>query len=156
MKFFTRAWWAGEISEQDVPLAYAHHLNTITPRLTDNIHNFIKTVRLHDGLFRQVTINHSQATLELQLRCGDLQNGYYDLLLQYQGTVLKLLDEQRLMLIAQDPKTEILYDEFDLLSDGSFEHSILFWPQHQISIVFENLTFEKTDHQNRDITSQEK
>jgi hypothetical protein len=91
---------------------------------------------VHDGLIRSVTVDRTRQVLELQFRCGDREIGYFDLALFYFQVRMENRDLSELKGIAEDPKSEALYDEVDVGKSGARAHRILFWPYREIVIEF--------------------
>lgn len=145
MKYFTREWHTGSQPEDEqlsVQTAYAHHLQQLTPQLPGPLQDLAQRTNLHDGLIRSVNWHQPTGLLHLNLRCGDRQVGYFDLDLSYR--LVPPLDEplQQLHLAADDPRTEILYDEVDLSPSG-FIHRILFWPYREVSLTFSDFSMTR-------------
>jgi hypothetical protein len=65
------------------------------------------------------------------LLAGDQQRGYFERTIRYEGVDFEHLDTQSLAVIARDPASELLYDEFDALGSGLYSHDLLFWPQYR-------------------------
>ncbi len=143
MKFFTRAWANGELSDEDAEAirgSYQMYLDNLVPKLPETLKSLaIGDPSLHDGLIHKVIIDTGANSLEFILCCGDLQTGYFDVDLVYSGVDWSVLDIQALKRRARDPETEILYDEVGQVAEGVYEHRILFWPEDEISIRFSRL-----------------
>ncbi len=155
MKFFTREWLTGELNDKEyekVVPAYNRHLAKIMPRLTPNLHNFVKMVNLHDGLIRLVMFDYKQLIFGLYLRCGDLQIGYYDLDIRYKDIQLNQAVVDAFSKAVQNIKTEILYNELDVADTNNFVHRMIFDPHYEVSIVFRDLEFEKIPQSNREFS----
>jgi hypothetical protein len=145
MRFFTRPWHTGGLTDAEfdacIP-AYQAHLNQIAPHLTPHLHAFIYTINLHDGQMHHVRIDHDHRSIAVTIRCGDLQQGYQDVVITYTDVALDQVDRTILALAASDPKMEILADEIDLISTGAFRHSFLFAPLHEITIIFGDFSYQ--------------
>jgi Protein of unknown function (DUF4085) len=153
MKFFTREWITSELKDEEfesVVPAYNRHLVKITPHLTPNLHNFVKTVNLHDGIIRRIVVDYTELILGLYLRCGDLQQGYYDLDIRYKDIQIDKAVVDTLAMAALNEKTEILYDELDITDDNKYIHRMIFYPDYEISIKFQDLEYEQIKKNNRD------
>ncbi len=121
MKFFTREWHSGELSDEEserIVSDYWAYINTLLPNLPPPVATLARETNLHDGLIHRVLIQPEQKQLELGLRGGDLQVGYFDLDLTYSEVRMDRLDIPFLQGSAQRRQTEVLYDEVDL-EDGS-------------------------------------
>jgi hypothetical protein len=98
----------------------------------------------------------SQQMLLLVLRCGDLQMGYYDLLLTYEDAVISPRDEWTLAKIARGTKdawqgADVAYHELDQAEDGRIQHRILFHPGLWFGIDCGKLHWKKVDRPDREI-----
>lgn len=139
MKYYTRAWATGGLPEQEFEEAhnaYQRRLDQIGGLLPDPLATIARDVSLHDALIRRVVADLSKNRLRLELLCGDLQIGYFDLDLEYRNVDWDCLDRKILARRARDNETEILCEEVDCLAERRFEHRLLFWPKDEISIRF--------------------
>ncbi len=153
MKFFTREWHAGEMSDEEserIVSDYWAYIDTLLPSLPPSVATLAREINLHDGLIHRVLIQPEQKQLELGLRCGDLQVGYFNLDLTYSEVRMDLLDIPFLQGLAQNRQTEMLYDEVDL-EDDDYVHRLLFWPEGEIAIVFRGLQIVRTPRAGRSI-----
>jgi hypothetical protein len=142
MKFFTREWHGGDLPEDQVSnivLRYAAHIDALSPMLAATVRTLAQGVNVHDGRIMSVTFDQAHQKLELALRCGDLQVGYFDVLLVYAHININGCSLSDLKTIAEDPKAEVLYDEVDRSEIGPWVHRILFWPYREIQIEFGEL-----------------
>lgn len=107
--------------------SWRDHNERIRPLLPPSLQRLQET-QLHDGLIRSLRIDDGQKTLQLRLLCGDLQQGYFDLTLDYKEIQLTQQETSLLCLIAHEKRAEIYWDEIDL-EDGAaapiFIHRIL-------------------------------
>ena len=153
MRFLTRELHSGLKSDRAAKLVaqeYRRHLARLLPRIPQAFREIAQDISIHDGLILGVWIDTTARELRLALRCGDLAIGYFDLDLTYQGVRVDLLDRAVLQVIARDPKTEVLYDEVDVLDDGVFVHRVLFWPYYrEIHVVFTGLSIARTSRPDR-------
>ncbi len=109
MRFFTRQWHNGELSEEEsqaVPLRYAAHLETLRPKLPMTLLTLAFGTYLHDGLLRGVGLDRAQRTLAIGLRCGDLHLGYFDVDLVYKEVSLPASSLSELEAAARDPERD--------------------------------------------------
>jgi hypothetical protein len=135
MKFFTSQWLSGELTDsafEAVPDAYCRHLASL--RLPPDV-LALSEADMHDGLLLDIQHLPESARLRLRLRCGDLQQGYFDLLIEYSGAALA--DESFAVLrhAMQAPKVEVLYDEVDRVGE-CFVHRLLLSSSHEVSVTF--------------------
>ncbi len=159
MRFFTYAWHTGALTDTEfdacIP-AYHAHLHQIAAQLTPSLRTFIQAINLHDGLIHQVCVDYAQHSLVVTIRCGDLQQGYHDLIVSYRDVALEQLDRPILALAASNPSMEILSDEVDVMRDGRFCHSLLFAPSPEITVIFGDLSYhveQRADRLLPDITT---
>lgn len=151
MRFFTREWASGTVSDKkytEVYTAYRQHIKSLLSSLPKPLVELTK-LSLHDSLIRCVVVDRSMEELGLKLRSGDNEIGYFDLDISYSGVRFEALDAVTLANRARDPQTEILYDEIDLGGDKGFIHRILFWPEGEVSIAFFTLRLSRIDQPNR-------
>ena len=155
MKFFTRGWIYGGW-EKAVVVAYREHVARLSPHLPPDVQALTQT-NLHDGLIRRLVLDRKAATLLMELRCGDLCVGYFDLDLLYQQATLTPADVEALSVLALNRArgSEFLYDEVDMEENGFFCHRILAIessresPLHEVAIIFKGLTLTRTPRENR-------
>ena len=153
MKFFTRSWASGDLPDQEVEEVinrYWGRIDEIEPQLPPRLATLARKISLHDGLIHHVNVDLPEANLTLDLVCGDLQIGYFDLRLQYRCVDWSSVDRKILARRALDEETEVLYDEVDRLADGSYEHRLLFWPEDEVAFRFSNFDFQQKPRPARD------
>ena len=142
MRFFTQEWQRGDLSDAEAEAvypAYQQHLDTLVPKLPATIRVLAWGINLHDGLIRQVRMNRPAATIAIELRCGDLQVGYFDLDLTYGDVDFAASDLDDLSGAARDVEASALYDEIDRGTGACWVHRISFSPEREIAICFEAL-----------------
>jgi hypothetical protein len=135
MKFFTRAWVNGEISDDQaaaLPEAYWHYLVALD--LPSPIMALSK-VNPHDAYLVAVAHNPEHSRLTLQLRCGDLQRGYSDVTLAFSQVAVDRATLDTLRHAVRPASVEVLYDEVDR-SGECFEYRLLLYPDGEVSIQF--------------------
>jgi hypothetical protein len=151
MKYFTENWHKGEFSElktETIRQAYWQHLQTLQSRFSEQVFELANKINLHDSLIRKVISNTKDHTLLLELMCGDLSTGYFELELKYKGVDLMTSDLNILRTVTLEKKNEILYDEVDVSQEG-YIHRLLFWPYREIDINFTELSLRKRPSLNR-------
>lgn len=146
MRFFTRAWCTGELDDeafdQAVP-AYWRHIDAIADRLPPEVLHLAREVSLHDSMFISADLDRRAGSIELKLRCGDRQIGYFNELITYSGATLVSSGPADPAAIINNPETEVLYDEIDLGNRGQFVHRLLCWPQGELTLWFTSLTLSR-------------
>jgi hypothetical protein len=145
MRFLTSAWHAGEFSDErsdELLREHRAHATAVLPRLPVAFRAFAESVSIHDALVRQIRLDRRAATLQLDLRAGDQQVGYFDLGIRYSGVLLDTIDIGTFRAIAQDPDAEALYDEADAVSASVFEHRWLWWPYRELVVRFADFAYQ--------------
>jgi hypothetical protein len=150
LRFFTQAWHRGELPDEkpdSVLRAYQAHIEAISSALPRGAVRLATDVSLHDGLLRRVRCD--SRSLELMIRAGDQRHGYFDAQLSYGGTEVTQEDLRFLQDSVGRRDVELLYDEFDLLSEHRWEQRMLFWPYREITVMFETLGLQVTPASDR-------
>jgi len=119
-----------------VPPAYQRHLQTLNlpPSVRD-----LSSLNPHDAHILDVQHEPSVHVLRLRLRCGDLQVGYFDALLNFSGVIIQSDHLARLIEVKRPAKLEILYDEVDRSSADLFEYRLLLHPVFEIAFQFTDI-----------------
>ena len=145
MKFFTRAWCSGEYSDEksdSLVADYYRHLDEIAPKLSPDLLTVAYNVSLHDAQFKAIYLDQAEHQLTIRLRCGELQTGYFDLLLRYDSVLCDT--DMELESLVERKGVEVLYAEMDIADDSQFEHRIILWPEGEITIRFTQFEFSRT------------
>jgi hypothetical protein len=153
MKFFTREWHAGSIPDAEankVIADYAAHLDALLVNMPATVSVLARSINLHDGLIRNVSFDRSDHKLEIAMRCGDLQVGYFDIDLFYSNVDVGATDLAGLDSGTGDIGVEALYDEVDRHAE-KWVHRILFWPYREACIVFGELGIHLDPRKDRNI-----
>lgn len=142
---------------------YSNHidsLQTLPQELKAIAHPFY----VDDALFVQAVYEPKSARLKLVLRCGNIPDGYFDLILQYEGVEIDQRDLAELERAAREAGTDVGYvhdaycHEFDMLSDGRIEHGFIFhgsWdadtfvPPALFTIRCNSLTYQRVERPDR-------
>jgi hypothetical protein len=140
VKYFTRVAVAAstDVWEQ-AQAAYQRRLAEIVGRFSPGVRRLAYDLSLHDALVHRVVVNRKHQQLALELLCGDLQGGYFDLDLAYRGVALSPEVLTALAAASRDRRTEVLYDELDFTWPRGFAHRLLFWPDGETEILFADL-----------------
>jgi hypothetical protein len=142
MKFFTEAWMRGD-GPSNAQALYEAHISAMSRPLPQDAMRLVHgEVNLHDGVLRRV--EWSSSGLELQVRAGDLQAGYFDALLSYGRALADVEDEKFLRESVGRRDVEILYDEFDTSETGGWVHRLLYWPRREVRVRFETFVVTVT------------
>lgn len=154
MKYFTREWCHGNVSEEEsdrIVESYWSHIDRISERLPDKLVVLAKEVSLHDGLIRRIYLDSSSKHLELDLVCGDLQVGYFDLELKYEGLEIEDYFPTLLDAIFKHTKIEVCHDEVDIDNSNRIVHRTIFYPEYEIELVTDSLTYSKVPREEREV-----
>ena len=146
MRYFTRSWAGGELTPEEAEetrRAYRSHVESLGERLPGAFSELATSVDLHDAIIRRVSVDRRAARLRIELRSGDQQAGYFDVVLGYSGVPLETTNLVCLEDRARDPRTEVLYDEVDIDGDGHLCHRFLFWPDGELEIRFASFALSR-------------
>jgi hypothetical protein len=132
MKFFTKEWAAGDLSDEDferVPSNYAQHVEAlaIPPDVVD-----LDRTSLHDGILERILATDD--SLVLSFITGDLQQGYFETSIRYQ-TRDAAAAARGLQALIEYQAVELIYAEVDRL-DSHFVHRLLFASHEEVAIPF--------------------
>ena len=144
MRYFTRAWVDGDITEEEsdaARAAYRRRIETIAPRLPPGILKLSRWLSLNDALFKTVQFDLKTETLLLRLRCGELRLGYYDLFLRYSQVTVIDQTPQGLFDLVYVAGVEVLYDEIDVTDDARFEQRMILWPSGEFAVSCAQFAF---------------
>jgi hypothetical protein len=135
MKFFTRAWTTGELTDEEyarLPDAYWRYLARLQlpPAVTA-----LSKINVHDAYVLAVDHQPDPSLLTLRLRCGDLQRGYSDVVLAFSHVTVDLATLDTLRRSVRPACVEVLYDEIDR-SDEHFDYRLLLYPDGEASFQF--------------------
>jgi hypothetical protein len=140
MRFLTKAWHSGDLSDEDcnaAEVAFLAGRDRILPQLPSRVQEFVRNVNIHDALVRSICLDHRRASFRLNVRAGDRQRGYIDLDLVCSEVDPLALDIGVVRRIAANPSAEALYDEFDVVSPSHrYEHRWLRWPHEDLTIQY--------------------
>ena len=157
MRFFTPEWHGGDITEAEsdaVLAAYQRHVAEILPQLHATVRVLARELALHDARVRRVVVDRPGGEVRVELRCGDRQAGYYDLDLVYLDAVVDARDATELAAAARDPRSELLYDEVDVIDgagEAAYLHRMLFWPYRDVEIMFRALSLRLAPRADRSV-----
>jgi hypothetical protein len=93
----------------------------------------------HDAYILDVEYDPSAHLLRLRLRCGDLQVGYFDALLNFAGVMIQSDHLEMLIKASRPAKFEVLYDEVDRSSADLFDYRLLLHPVFEIAFQFTDI-----------------
>lgn len=160
MKFYTME----VLNESDTveltnPLAatdasYREHLQKLD--LPRSLRAIADPYLVHDGLIARLTQSDDPSELSLTLRCGWLDVGYSSLKVRYDTPEILDEDLKCLVYVASNTITcrrffgyHAYAHELDLLSDGRFQHSLLFPGVGSVAIRCESMLVRQTPTRSR-------
>ncbi len=136
MKFFLPR--ACDVFDEDIELfreayyRYKRHLSSLRGVLTDRVLKLDELPGTDDALIAKVEHDREKRVLRVTLRGGDLQMGYYNLVLTYEGAELLPEHDAALATIARSAHShrrhgcDLAWHELDVAEDGMIEHRLLF------------------------------
>jgi len=163
MKFFTpevyRSWYNPNPTEHILMAAhcqYHRYIESLQSVLPSHLIALTQLAGTDDGLIVKAHHDRDAKLLEITLRCGDLQMGYYDLVLLYEDAEISPQHEQKLAHIARTTKSDgehesdLWVHEVDIAESGRFIHRLFF---HQVwfEISCRDLQWEKSERPNRNL-----
>lgn len=159
MKFFTVAAWQSFDDDpqafQRVYQSYQRRLQQLAGVLPDRVLELSEPYGIENGLITRVRHDENRRKLQLTIRCGHLQMGYYDLALTYREAEISPEHDRVLASIARSTisarrhDAELFYQEIDLIDDGRMEHRLFFIPGIWISVRCEDLDWARVPRRDR-------
>ena len=144
MRWFTRQWQDGELSDDEAEARdpdYRTYIRSVIDRLPEHVRAFAQEMTehmsVHDGLLDRATIDLVNRRIELVLLNGDLQVGYGKLRLEFlEADLIEPIIDQ-LQPLLSNPETEFIRQEVELAegASASLELRFLLWPEGQIAIA---------------------
>ena len=141
--------------------ACERHLEEMRGVLPDHVLELAHLQGVDDGLIVEVHHDQAERVLRITLRCGDLQMGYYDLILTYGDAQITPEDEFLLARLARstidqsDHDADLYRHEVDVTAEGGIEHRLEFhvYRQHDVWIAIRcrMLSWEAVSRPNRDL-----
>lgn len=144
MRWFTRAWQRGDAPDDYDPNAtYARHLAELRDEMPAAGYAFAASSKrqfaVDDAKLDRLEIDGATGRILLRLLNGDLQTGYGHLSLDFERARLVGAPLEDLREILEDPKTEFLVHEVELV-DGEAEVRFLLWPDGELAIRCRTVT----------------
>lgn len=112
---------------------YRGHLTGLRGILPEKVLELAEPSGMENALVVHVAHDRTRRSLRLVLRCGDVQIGYYNLVLTYVDAWLMPEHDVVLARIARTTKTQrifecdLAYQELDATEDGHIEHRLIFY-----------------------------
>ncbi len=140
MKYFTEDWFRGNLPETVIDQKieeYNDYLDKIFMAMPFPLKILSKSISLHDAIIEKVSFNKKENVAVFELLCGDLQIGYFSLILTYLR-----IHKIDLELFEKKP-FRILGDEFEALEDNqTYSHKMFFSDRSETEIIFEDVSFQ--------------
>lgn len=148
MRFFTVDWWRG-IQEGEIsdPVdAYRAHFQNIRDQLPPDLAALSESVSLHDSRLRSLNLDTETQSLQVSLVGDDGRGGLRRSWLTYHRVQsFQSFADPDAGLNGPHGYGDWGYDESDVLSDGLFEHRILFSTGIDMRIAFADFSLTFTD-----------
>ena len=153
MKYFTLDDW---IRDQDLELvdtdhivrtinAYKCYLESIKPRLPEDIRRLLNEYCIHDGILRDLQIDVQKATVIMSIGAGDItMKEGREISLHYSGvTNMRSTADPKRGFTGTKGYGDLGNDELELLENGLIEHRFLFSSGIQMLIRFRTFRLEE-------------
>jgi len=150
VRFFTLAMYhaddPGYRIQEAAYVRYRAHLDALRVTLPERTLDLGVLRGVHDGLMVRVFHDRDAQRLKLVLRCGDLQMGYFDLVVEHYGATISPEHDVVLAWVARTTKIvrwtcDVAYHEIDLTDDGCIAHRFLFHPGVWFEIPCDDLSW---------------
>ena len=148
MKYFTPEWWARNVESTDAVAAdYWRYVETIRSRLTPGLRTLLDEVSLHDSKVRRFRVELSNQTVVMILHgftdpwspAGQIGRQFE---LRYEGVVTVESANEEGWVSEHLDNSDLGYSEVELLSDGYWEHRMLFASGVELVIRFRDLSLK--------------
>lgn len=145
MKYFTQAWWNREVEDTEAVVAdYWRYIGSIRSKLTPELAALLDDVSLHDSKVRRFSVDIPGGTVSLTLHgfvnpwSPEGQTGRR-IFLRYNGVEsVESINESEWTSESLD-NSDLGYCEIEWLSDGLWEHRMLFASGIELTIRFQSL-----------------
>jgi hypothetical protein len=120
MKYFTKELFSGSLSDKMMDTiinSYWEYIDSIFNRLPFILKLLSKHIYLHDGIIQNLKIDNDIKSVKINILGGDLENGYFSLILIYSGVIKHSSTVDSIL--------EIRASEIELIDNGNFIHRIL-------------------------------
>ena len=144
MKYYTFAWWAGEVEDETVVSRYWAYLDGVKAQLPEAVRAFAYEHNLHDALLLKMHVNPTARTVQCEYDGWD-RTSYYPRRYTLVYTDVEALEtggNPARPLGGPGGFGHMGYAEFECLADGLIEHRLLFSTGIELTLRFRGLTFE--------------
>jgi hypothetical protein len=154
MRFFTRDWLDGALSDSDAERRerdYKDHCTAIWGQLTPELRKLAREIDLHDGVIEQASLRRESGAARLVVVTGDLQRGYWTTVLDYCGMPEPDIELTPLRRAIGAGVAEILASEVDVAQRTRFVHRLVLIDQSEICLSFDDLALSVTARPDRSL-----
>lgn len=130
--------------------SYLAHIEVLKSQHPSQVWDIASPFLVDDALLARVSLDRPKQTLEIVLRCGNLQDEYFDLVVRYENVEISPDSELALATVARATKTSRLFyahdcymHELGLTDDGRYEHNLLFHPGLAVTITSCSLSWDR-------------
>lgn len=153
MKYFTRQWCWGELSDAQIEKTsqrYDAYINGVYLKLPPPLKLLATSIHLHDGIIKKFTLSSSKKDLILSGIFGDLDIGYFKLKIKYKD--IRNFNSEDTSELFMQKKMEIIRDEIGIEKSGIFVHRLIFSNQSEFQINFCECGLEIANATGKDYT----
>ena len=138
MKFFTQAWFSGEMPDEQAAKAEEAYWRYIATLDLPPTSAALAQINPHDAFVLGAVHQPELSRLTLRLRCGDLQRGYSDVTLTFSRVCIDPAAIQTLQCAVRPAAVEVLWGEVGR-SGECFEYRLLLYPKGEVGIQFQEV-----------------
>lgn len=149
VRYFTKYWQDGASDDDAVRAtaeAYWRHVHSLG--LPASV-MMLADLNPHDAYVLHVEHQPEHGRLALRLRCGDLQIGYFDADITFEGVEMSSKAEEVLRESRRPADVELLYDEVDRAAD-CFEYRLSFSHGSELCMRFRDVRVRRRNVECRD------
>jgi hypothetical protein len=139
MKWFTRDWHTGQLSDEVYDTAFADyqsHRQALADVAPEGVRQLLN-ISLDDSQVQEWSVDLD--VVAMRLLTGDLQCGYQFVSLTYQGAELIGATVDDLHNWSITTGGEVLSDEVEQAGPDRYEHRLLFHPQGEFGVRFDSV-----------------
>jgi len=137
--------------------AYEQRISFIADRLPPEVVAIADASHVDDAVVATLLFDRRSSNIQLVLRCGNIPDGYFDLVLSYEQAEMEPAHEHTLRRIAMETVGgmqtfhECYCHEIDFLPDARIEHRLIFHDADWFAIRCQGLSVQRQERPNRDI-----
>lgn len=152
MKYFTKEWWGGRTSDAAAK-QYWPYIDTVRPRLTKDLIRLLDEVSLHDSNVSSFLVLPEEETAVLVLDgssdpwcCKKEPDRPRQFTLRYEHVAGVTITDGSGSPLSELDKSDLGYDEIELLSENLFQHRMLFDSGTELHVTFKGFSLAFVDH----------